>query len=413
MRHVNYSLKPVVIDNAKPREKAYSLTDGGGLLVEVLPSGSKVWRFKYHLDGRREKVTLGSYPALTLKGARDRHEELRAMVDRGESPAKTKRVKVAEVKQAQAAAVTFRAFSGRWVDETLFYRSATYRAQIVRWLDAYVYPRIGAMELGAVAPSHILPILEGLLGTPTTADRVRVIIQQIYNFAVRKLLVQSNPAAPLKGAVRVPPKTHHRHLGELELGAFWRALSVQGAHFSTIIASRLLMLTMVRKGELLRARWSEFDLDAEQWDLPAARMKMKKPHRVFLSAQALVLLRDLAPLTGPRDGEDPSTVYVLPSIFRRGTCMGDATLNHFFKRLDFGVPEFSPHGTRGTAATLLREHGFGRDAVELLLAHAEADSSVAAYSHMELVPERKRAMQFLADRVDRLAAGAEVVRLHA
>jgi len=413
MRHVNYSLKPIAIDNAKPQAKAYSLTDGGGLLVEILPGGSKVWRYKYHLAGKREKVTLGSYPALGLKAARDRHEELRAMVDRGESPAQAKRARVVEVKAAQAAAVSFQDFAGRWIAETLFYRSPSYRAQIVRWLDAHVYPRVGAMELGAVAPGDILPILEGLLAYPTTADRVRVIIQQIYNFAIRKLLVQTNPAAPLKGAVHVPPKTHHRHLVERELAAFWRALDGQGAHFTTITASKLLMLTMVRKGELLKARWSEFDLDAGQWDIPGARMKMKKPHRVFLSTQAVALLRELAPLTGPREGEDPAGVYVVPSIFRRGVPMADVTLNHFFKRLDFGVPEFSPHGTRGTAATLLREAGFGRDVVELLLSHAEGDSTVAAYSHMELVPERKRAMQFLADRIDRLAAGAEVVPIRA
>jgi len=104
---------------------------------------------------------------------------------------------------------------------------------------------------------------------------------------------------------------------------------------------------------------------------------------------------------------------VLPSIFKRKVHMAEVTLNHFFKRIDFGVPEFSPHGTRGTAATLLREHGFGRDVVELLLAHAEKDSTVAAYSHMELAPERKRALQFLADQIDKLAAGAEVIALRA
>jgi len=100
MRHVNYSLKPIAIDNAKPQAKAYSLTDGGGLLVEILPGGSKVWRYKYHLAGKREKVTLGRYPALGLKAARDRHEELRAMVDRGESPAQAKQARVVEVKPA-------------------------------------------------------------------------------------------------------------------------------------------------------------------------------------------------------------------------------------------------------------------------------------------------------------------------
>ena len=406
MRHFNYTLKPLTIDSAKPRDKAYALTDGGGLMVEILPSGAKSWRFKYHFEGRREKVTLGAYPALGVKAARDIHADLRALLESGQSPARRKQAVVVEKQAAQAAAVTFRVFAARWIDETLFYRSAGYRAQIVRWLDAYVYPAIGDKPLAAVLPADVLAIIEARIDTPTTADRIRVIVQQIYNFAVRKLLVTTNPAAPLKGAVAVPPKTHHRHLSELELGAFWRALGLQGAHATTIAAARLLMLTMVRKSELLKSHWSEFDLDGAVWDVPAVRMKMRKPHRVYLSHQAVEILRLVRQLTDHQP-------YALPSIFRGGVPMGDVTLNHLFRRLDFGVAEFSPHGTRGTAATLLREHGFGRDVVELLLAHAEPDKTVGSYSHHELAVERARALQFLADRIDRLAAGADVVPLRA
>lgn len=407
MRHVNYTLTPKAIDAAKPREKAYSLTDGGGLIIEILPGGSKTWRYKYHLQGKREKVTLGAYPAVGIKAARDKHEELRALVEAGKSPAKAKQTEAAEVRQAAERATAFRVFAQRWIDETLFYRSPTYRAQIVRWLDSYVYPEIGDLELGAVMPAHVLAILERLLGTPTTADRVRVIIQQIYNYAIRKLLVTTNPATPLRGAVVVPPKKNAAHLTPKQLGAFWRVVDKQGgAHASTILASKVLCLTMVRKMELLRAKKTEFDLEAGIWDVPAERMKMGRVHRVMLSSQALELVRLLMHFGAGSE-------YLVPSIFKRETHMADATLNHFFKRLDFGVPEFSPHGLRGTAATVLREHGFGRDVVELLLAHAERDKTVAAYSHVELGPERRRAMQFWADFVERMAAGAEVIVLRA
>jgi integrase len=375
----------------------------------VLPSGSKTWRFKYHLDGKREKVTIGAYPAFTIKQARDKHEELRALVERGESPAKTKQAVSTERKLAAARALTFREFAQRWIDDTLFYRSESYRAQIVRWLDAYVYPAIGDMQLGDVQPGDVLAIIKARADTSVTAERIRVIVQQIFNHAIRNLLVTTNPAQPLRGAVTRAPVEHHRHLSEKELGAFWRKLGVQGAHATTIAASRLLLLTMTRKSELLRSVWSEFDLDAATFDIPPARMKMGKPHRVFLSTQAVGLLRELRQLTGPAEGADG---YVFPSIFRGNVPMGDATLNHFFKRMDI-APDFSPHGTRGTAATLLREHGFGRDVVELLLAHSEKDASVAAYSHMELAPERKRALQFLADYVEKLAAGADVIPLRA
>lgn len=409
MRHVNYSLKPATIDNAKPKDKAYALTDGGGLILEIQPSGSKSWRFKYHLHGKREKVTIGGYPAFSIKQARDRHEELRAMVERGESPAKSKQQAQVQRKADEAKAVTFQTFAQIWIDETLFYRSSGYRAQIVRWLDTYVHPEIGHFQLGDVMPAHVLAIIEKRLDTPGAADRIRVIIQQVYNFAIRKLIVTTNPAQPLRGVVTVPPARHYRHLNERELGAFWRALGQQGAHAGTVYAAQLLMLTMVRKGELIRATWHEFDLEAGVWDIPGPRMKMKKPHRVFLSRQALELLHILKTFTA----RDNPAGWVFPSIYKRNVPLGEATLNHLFKRLEFGVPEFPPHGTRGTAATLLREHGFGRDVVELLLAHAEDDQTVAAYSHMELVPERKRAMQFLADRIDSLAEGAKVVRMAA
>lgn len=398
LRHVNYTLRPPVINAARPGPRPYVLTDGGGLYLEVLPGGSKVWRYTYRMGGRRPKLTIGPYPQIGIAQARDQHEALRALVGQGVDPAEQRREQAQHIKQESQRNVTFRDFSRVWVGETLARLSVSYRAQCIRFLDLYICPRIGDMRLGDVLPRDVLAILEAHKGTPTTADRCRSIIQQIYNFAIRKLLLDTNPATPLRGAIVVPPKTHHRHLSEKELAALWRELEMQrNAMVITVYAAKLLVLTMVRKGELRLAKWVEFDLQEGRWDIPAARMKMRLPHRVWLSRQAVELLRGLHRITG--HGE-----YVFPTRYAggNGRPIGDVTLNHFFKRLDFGVPEFSPHGTRGTAATLLREHGFAKDVVELLLAHTERDQSAAAYSHMELAGERKRALQFLADRIDML-----------
>jgi integrase len=193
----------------------------------------------------------------------------------------------------------------------------------------------------------VLAIIKARAVTPVTAERIRVIVPQFYNHAIRNLLVTTTPAQPLRGAIPRAPVEHHRHLSEKELGALWRKLDEQGEHITTIAATKLLLPTMTRKGELLRSKWQEFDLDAAQWDIPAQRMKMGKLHRVCLSAQAVEILCQVHELTG--HGE-----YVFPSIFRGSVPMGDVTLNHFFKRIDFGVPDFIPHGTRGTAATLRR-----------------------------------------------------------
>ena len=398
-RHILYKLKPAAINAAKPKAKPYTLTDGGGLYVEVLPGGSKVWRYTYRLGDKRPKLTLGPYPQIAIGEARSQHEAMRAQVAAGVDPGGSLKAEARVALEVAQRAVTFREFSLVWVTETLAHLSVSYRAQMIRFLDVYICPEIGAMALGAIRSRDVLVILEKYKKTPTTADRCRSVVQQVYNFAIRKLLVDANPATPLRGAVRVPPKTHHRHLTEKELGLFWDELTTQrSAMLITIYCAKLLVLTMVRKGELRLAKWGEFDLDAAQWDIPAERMKMRLPHRVMLSRQAVELLRYLHRITG----RGP---YVFPTRFTgmAGRPISDVTLNHLFKRLSFGVPEFSPHGTRGTAATLLREHGFGRDVVELLLAHTERDQSAAAYSHMQLASERRRALQFLADKIDALS----------
>ena len=405
MRLSNYTLTPTRINNAKAKVKLYKLSDGGGLFVEVSPAGQKTWGYQYRFGGCRRDVKIGRYPELGVADARDRHFEMRALLERGIDPADARRQELTERKLRVAGVVApadaFEAFSKRWVRERLMTRSDTYRKQVESRLERFVWPAIGAKALSAVRPADVLKIIEAVRATPKTAEGVRAIIQQIYNYAIQKLLVELNPALPLRGVIEVPPAEHHRHLKEVELGAFWRSVERQGAHFVTIASTKLLMYSVCRKSEVLRARWREFDLNKAQWDLPADRMKMKQPHRVYLSRQAVELLSWLKAI-----GSEPQA-YVFPSILRSSVPLGDATLNHFFKRLDFGVQDFSPHGTRGTAATLLREHGFSRDVVELLLAHAERNKVTAAYHHHELADERRRALQYLADQIDRLAIAAQ------
>ncbi|CCF98589.1 integrase [Ralstonia solanacearum K60] len=400
MRHFNYVLTPTRLNNAKPKDKPYKLADGGGLFVLISPGGAKNWKYQYPLGGKRCEVTIGRYPEIGVADARDRHAEYRAMVERGEDPAAHRREKKAE--RAVRAALDadegqFKAFSLKWIDERLAGKTEGYRKQIRSRLDRFVWPAIGRKALDDVKPAHVLAIVEGLRATPNTAEGVRLVIQQCYDYAIQKLLAESNPARPLRGVITVPKAVHHRHLSESELGRFWVSLGKQGAHLSTMGAARLLMYSMCRKNEVLRAKWAEFDFDKAQWDIPADRMKSRRTHRVFLSHQALEVLQLQRAISGGYE-------YVFPSPSIPTLPLADATLNHLFKRLDFGVPEFSPHGTRGTAATLLREHGFSRDVVELLLAHTERNQTAASYHHHELETERRRALQYLADEIDRLAA---------
>lgn len=403
-RSFNYVLRPAIIDAAKPKEKPYPLTDGGGLYLDVLPTGTKVWRYKFHFNGKRDKITIGRYPAISLKEARGLHEELRHTIHRGQNPKAVKAQQEEQQRQDEARNVTFERYARQWVADTLFYRAASYRAQQLRWLESFVFPSIGAKKIGDVAPRDVLAVIEPIRDTAVTAEGVRSLIQRIYNYAIRNLVADSNPALMIRGAVAVPKRKHHRHLSEKELAKFWSLVPRQGAHFTTQAATQMLFYTMVRKNELIRARWDEFDLDGAIWDVPADRMKMRKAHRVYLPRQAVSLLSVLKPMTGHQE-------YVFPTIYTstgRVAPMGEVSLNHFFKRIDFGVRDFSPHGIRGTTATLLREHGFRSEVVELLLSHAPAGMVQAAYNHAELGQERRAALQFLADYLEKLAAQVEV-----
>lgn len=403
-RAINYQLKASQLGAAKPKDKNYLLLDGGGLYVEVLTTGTKIWRYIYSFEGRRPKLTIGPFPEISIAQARDQHAVLRSKVAQGIDPVEERRRDEQARQDDVRRGVMFQDFAALWVKETLFYRSASYRAQNIRFLDSYINPIIGDMPLGKVRAADVLKVMEGCRATPVTADRCRVIVQQVYNYAIRKLIVESNPAIAVRGAIVIPPKKHHVHLREPQLAMFWRELDKQaGASMVTVMAAKLLGYTMLRKSELRLGQWPELDLDSGVWDVPAERMKMKRPHRVYLSRQAVALLRDLRKMTG-------HGAYMFPMRYRggEGRPMGDATLNHMFGRLNFGVPEFAPHGLRGTAATLLKENGFSRDVIELLLAHQERNQVVAAYTHAELADDRRKALQWYADRIDVITRPAAV-----
>lgn len=407
MRHVNYVLTPVKLNAAKPKEKPYKLADGGGLFVRVSTAGTRTWCYGYTYGTRRKEVTFGQFPEVGVKEARDKHLAARTLLASGHDPAAAKRgEKEALRRRVEADAYVFKTFAGTWIDECLADASEIYRHKIKQRLDNHVYPTIGHKPLEEIKPRDVLAVMEKLRDRPVTAEKCRSIISAIFDHAIRKLIVETNPASAMKGVVKVPAATHHRHLSEEELGVFWRALAKydnSDTDPSTVACARIIALTLCRKSEAVKARWAEFDLDRGVWEIPAPNTKMRRAHRVFLSRQALAILKAQHELTG---GEE----FVFSTFERRKSSLSPATMSHLFKRLD-GVPvEFAPHGLRGTGATILREHGFGRDVVELLLAHVEKGVA-AAYHHHELVEERRAALQHYADTIEALAAGAKVVGL--
>lgn len=414
-RAVNYSLTDKSIQAAKPKDKPYPLTDGGGLFVEVLPSGTKTWRYSYGFSGKRTKVTIGTYPVFSIKAARDAHEGLRATLANGVDPARKKQVDRIERKADVAKTQTFETFARVWFAEKMAQTTARTQKQNLGWLVNDVFPQIGAIPLGDVHASDVLKLLEGMRNTPTKATNVQAILERVFQYAAQKLLVTYNPATPMKGLIAKPKATSYRPLSVAEIGPFVEAVRTCNAHLGTRLAVEFLMLTAVRKDNVAKARWAHFDLEKRTWTIPGRTtgangfMKMPEPHTVYLSDQAVALLERAKELSA-------SSEWVFPSVFSKNTPMAECSINHLLSRLKAGGScpvDFAPHGLRSTFSTLANEGSINPDVVETVLAHSERNSVRAAYNKAQYAPQCKAALQWYASRIDQIVKGADVIQFKA
>lgn len=383
---------------AKPKDRPYKLADQGGLYLRISPSGVKSWRYDYRL-GRRETITIGRYPEVSLSEARRRHLEARRKVEQGESPAKAK----VSAKQADS----FEAVAESWFSELAPHRSESWRQHIRHYLDDVLYPSIGKKAVRSVTPAELLSIMKRVSarGNALTADRLRQTASRVFIHAIRNLLADADPAHPLKGAIVVPRVQHRRALNAWDLPAFLDAVDGYQGNPGTRIAVHLLLLTMVRKSELLKATWDEVDIDGAEWRVPAARMKMRLAHVVPLCTQAAHLFSDLHRLAcGSR--------YVLPGVGDPHKSMGENTISSMLHAIGY-KGRLTAHGLRATASTVLNEQGFRPEVIDRQLAHAERSKVVAAYNRATYLAERRRMMQWWADYLDRLRAGGEIVPIRA
>jgi len=413
VRAINYKLSDKAIKAAKPASKPYPLTDGGGLFIEVLTSGSKVWRFGYMVAGKRGKVTIGAYPFVTIKAARDAHEAMRVSMAAGIDPSRQKQLEKEESTAQAGRAMTFEAFTRLWFDEKLIHAAARTRKQNMGWMVNDVFPAIGAIPLGEVHASDVLRLLETMRNTPTKAHNIRAIIERVYQYAALKLLVTHNPATAMKGLIDKPPATHYPPLKPSEIHRFVEAVRTCGAHQGTRLAVEFLLNTVVRKDNVCKARWEHIDLTAKTWTIPGRTvggngyMKADRPHTVYLSTQALALLEKAKRLSG--DSE-----WVFPSVQKLSMPMAEVSINHLFSRLRAAgsIPaDFKPHGLRSTASTMMNEHGIMPDVVEAILAHKEKNTTRGSYNHATYTKAVTEALQWYADRIDKLAAGGDVIQL--
>lgn len=381
----------------KPRTAAYAKADGHGLVIEVLPTGSKVWRLRYRLSGRQEKVTIGPYPEFTLAEARDKAAEMRRLVARGESPAASKRREKAAARNPD----TVVEFAKVWMSEVVTkVRKDT--TQIQRYIDKDIVPAIGNRRLSEVTPADVLAICDRIKkhrGADQTALQVRGVIKRMYAYAIARLLVQSNPAAAVEARFIATPNPRERVLSPAEVGRLFRAIDQSDMRRTNKLALRVLMLTMVRKADLILARWDQIDFKAAEWHIPTTKTGV--PHIVYLSVQALSLLEDLNRLACGSE-------WVLPSRSTLAKPIDRSTLNVAIKAMDHDLESFVLHDFRRTASTHLHELGFAPDVIEAALAHTIGGVR-GVYNRAQYAPQRREMLQQWADTLDAWSKGAKII----
>ncbi|MCP5231737.1 MAG: tyrosine-type recombinase/integrase [Zoogloeaceae bacterium] len=391
------------IKGLKARERAYQIADAGGLVLEVRPSGRKVWMYRYRLGCDTEKLTIGPYPDLSLKDARALHLEARRKVALGESPAGDRRQQKAEAR----AGVTVKDFAELWFSEYAPTASANWVKTVRLWLDRDIVPALGRHRVADVTVRDILTTLDGIKarGAAQSALRVRIILRQVFAHARLRQVIQFNPTLEVPARLYGKATACERTLSKEELRTFLQRLDEGGGTKRSRLTLQLITHTMVRKMEACRARWEHVDFEAREWTIPAEHSKNGKPHVVSMSDQVTEIFRELKAMAG-------ASVWCVPGAFDETKHIGHATLNtvlsSVYGKEGEGRVHHTIHDLRRTAATMLSEAGFSADVVEKALNHTMAGVR-GVYNRAAYAKQRREMLQFWSDYLASLGGARTVV----
>ncbi|GMV56566.1 MAG: hypothetical protein AMXMBFR6_23710 [Betaproteobacteria bacterium] len=415
------ALSDTKLRTLKAGDRVFSESDGGGLFVEVMPGGAKVWRLRYRLAGKQEKVTLGDYPTYSLAEARSWRDDCKMLAGRGLSPMALRRgdaipedaaPAVKELAQAfirewclktrekakikeEAAreADTVEAFARRWYAEIAEPANSNPR-NILRALEKDVIPAIGGKQIADVTVTDILAITDKIKnrGADQMALQTRNVLKRLFAYAIAREKTQFNPAAAIEAKFIAQAKSRDVALTPEEIGKLLRAIYQSSMKRAHKLALHLLILCMVRKSELTEAKWEEIDFDRAEWSIPGERMKKDKPHLVSLSRQAVAMFEELKGLASGSE-------WVFPSRGDLKQPIAKSTLNVAVRALDVNVRDFAIHDFRRTASTHLHEAGFNSDWIEKSLAH-ETKGIRGIYNRAQYADQRREMLQWWADFVD-------------
>lgn len=373
--------------------------DGGGLYLYLTPTGTKLWRLSYRFNGKPKTLSFGPYPILSLKDARDKRDAAKRLLLDGIDPSEQKKSQEAE--EIAKNENTFERIGREWHENKSVHLAETTRKKIISTLEKDAFPYIGHIPITELTAPDILQVCRRVeaRGASEIAHRVLQNSGQIMRYAIATGRGTQDVTAFLKGALKPMKSKHYPTITEpKKVGELMRAIESYQGHFTVACALKLLPLVFVRPGELRKAEWSEFNLEAREWRIPAERMKMDEQHIVPLSNQAMAILQYLHKVTG-------ADQYLFPSIRTTERPMSDNTINSALRRLGYTKDEICPHGFRAMASTLLNELGYNRDWIERQLSHGERDAIRAAYNHAEFLPERRKMMQEWADYLHNLKNG--------
>lgn len=378
-------LTDATIRNLKPRDKPYKVSDFEGLFLLVKPTGSRLWHQKYRIDGKEKLLAIGPYPEVSLAQARQARDAARALLAAGKDPSEAKQDRKREEKERRG--LTFESQAKAYFDKTKREGRAETTLSKTEWLLDMAIAEFGSKPMSEITSPMVLRCLRKIeaKGNYESAKRLRAKISAVFRYAVANGAATTDPTYALKDAlIRPTAKPRAAIIDSKELGGLMRAIDTFHGQTVTRIALQLLALLVPRPGELRKAKWVEFDLEAAVWSIPAERMKMRRPHRVPLPKQSIAYLKELKALTGSGD-------FVLPSLVSSTRIMSENTLNTALRRMGFGADEMTSHGFRATFSTLANESGlWNPDAIERALAHVEGNDVRRAYARGEHWDERVR-----------------------
>ncbi|WP_437891314.1 tyrosine-type recombinase/integrase [Phytobacter sp. V91] len=390
------------VETAKPKEKPYKMADGGGLYLLVKTNGSRYWRLKYRIDGKEKLLALGVYPDVSLADARAKRDEARKGIAGGIDPLEVKKEQKVE-REAQVKN-TFQEIALEWHSMKVKKWSAGYASDILEAFNKDVFPFIGQRPVADIKPLELLNVLKKMedRGATEKAKKVRQRCGEVFRYAIVTGRAEYNPAPDLTSAMQGHESTHYPFLTTEELPAFFKALVGYSGSELMVLAARLLIITGLRTGELRGALWSEIDTKKALWEISAERMKMRRPHIIPLSTQALAIIGQIRAMTG-------QFPLLFPGRNDPSKTMSEASINQVFKRIGY-TGRVTGHGFRHTMSTVLHEQGYNTAWIETQLAHVDKNAIRGTYNHAQYLDGRREMLQWYADYMDSLEKGFNVTQ---